>query len=336
MTVAEKDPNAPSFTRSYVNLADSRLGASALEASDEFFAAKERMLEPAPAQFYPGRYDDHGKWMDGWETRRRRGVGHDWCVVQLARAGTIAGLELDTSHFTGNFPPAASVDACFVATGAPAEDTAWAPLLGSVSLRGNHRHYFEVSTGPVVSHLRVNLYPDGGLARLRAYGRPAFERAERDGEGLVDLAAALNGGSVVAANNEHFGPASVLLLPGRGLNMGDGWETRRRREPGNDWCLIALARAGVIERVEVDTAYFRGNFPDRCSIQAAFVDGGTPESLVPQAMFWCELLPEQKLQADHVHVFRSELRPHAPISHVRFNMIPDGGVSRLRLWGRPG
>lgn len=336
MTVAEKDPNAPSFTRSYVNLADSRLGASALEASDEFFAAKERMLEPAPAQFYPGRYDDHGKWMDGWETRRRRGVGHDWCVVQLARAGTIAGLELDTSHFTGNFPPAASVDACFVATGPPAEDTAWAPLLGSVSLRGNHRHYFEVSTGPVVSHLRVNLYPDGGLARLRAYGRPAFERAERDGEGLVDLAAALNGGSVVAANNEHFGPASVLLLPGRGLNMGDGWETRRRREPGNDWCLIALASAGVIERVEVDTAYFRGNFPDRCSIQAAFVDGGTPESLVPQAMFWCELLPEQKLQADHVHVFRSELRPHAPISHVRFNMIPDGGVSRLRLWGRPG
>lgn len=336
MTAAEKDPNAPSFTRSYVNLADSRLGASALEASDEFFAAKERMLESAPAQFYPGRYDDHGKWMDGWETRRRRGVGHDWCVVQLARAGTIAGLELDTSHFTGNFPPAASVDACFVATGAPAEDTTWAPLLGSVSLRGNHRHYFEVSAGPVVSHLRVNLHPDGGLARLRAYGRPAFERAERDGEGLVDLAAALNGASVVAANNEHFGPASVLLLPGRGLNMGDGWETRRRREPGNDWCLIALASAGVIERVEVDTAYFRGNFPDRCSIQAAFVDGGTPESLVPQAMFWRELLPEQKLEADHVHVFRAELRPHAPVNHVRFNMIPDGGVSRLRLWGRPG
>ena len=336
MTVAEKDPSAPSFTRNCVNLADSRLGASALVASDEFFAAKERMLDPAPAQFYPGRYDDHGKWMDGWETRRRRGVGHDWCVVQLARPGAIAGLELDTSHFTGNFPPAASVDACFVPTGAPVADTVWSPLLGSVSLRGNHRHYFELPAGRVVSHLRVNLYPDGGLARLRAYGRPTFERAERDSEGLVDLAAALNGASVVAANNEHFGPASVLLLPGRGVNMGDGWETRRRREPGNDWCLIALACCGVIERIEVDTAHFRGNFPDRCSIQAAFLDGGTPESLVPQAMFWEELLPEQKLEPDRVHVFRAELRRHTPVSHVRFNMIPDGGVSRLRLWGRSG
>lgn len=335
MASAPLDPDAPAFTRRFVNLADPRLGAVALVASDEFFAAKERMLDPAPAQFYPGRYDDHGKWMDGWETRRKRGPGHDWCIIRLARAGEVVGLELDTSHFTGNFPPAASVEACHLVSGDPDAATPWFPLLPSVSLRGNHHHYFEITSGRAVSHLRVNLFPDGGLARLRAWGRPLFDGAARDAEGLIDLGAALNGGTVVAANNEHFGPAAVMLLPGRGVNMGDGWETRRRREPGSDWCVIALARPGTIARIEVDTAHFRGNFPDRCSIQAAHVADGTPESLVTQAMFWPELLPEQKLEADHIHVFRNEILAHGPVSHLRFNMIPDGGVSRLRFWGRP-
>lgn len=335
MALVAADPDAPAFTRRHVNLADARLGAVALEASDDFFAARERMLDPAPAQFHPGRYDDHGKWMDGWESRRKRGPGHDWCIVRLARPGRIAGLDLDTSHFTGNFPPAASVEACFVAEGDPGADADWFPLLASSNLRGNSHHYFDIAETRAVSHLRVNLYPDGGLARLRAYGTPVFEGAARNADGLIDLAAALNGGVALAANNEHFGLAATLLLPGRGVNMGDGWETRRRREPGNDWCLIALAHPGIIEAIEVDTAYFKGNFPDRCSMQAANVAGGTPESLVTQAMFWEELLPEQKLQADHIHTFRAELKPHGVITHVRFNIIPDGGVSRLRLWGKP-
>ena len=335
MAIAPADPDAPAFTRRHVNLADARLGAVALVASDEFFAAKERMLDPAPAQFIPGKYDDNGKWMDGWETRRKRGPGHDWCVVRLARAGHIAGLDLDTSHFTGNFPPAISVEACFVAAGDPDANAEWFALLPSTNLRGNSHHYFDISHTRPISHLRVNLYPDGGLARLRVYGIPVFDPAARGEDGLIDLAAALNGGVAVAANNEHFGLASTLLLPGRGLNMGDGWETRRRREPGNDWCLIALAHPGILEAIDVDTAHFKGNFPDRCSLQGANVQGGTPESLVTQAMFWPELLPEQKLQADHVHRFGAELRTHGPITHVRFNMFPDGGVSRLRLWGRP-
>ncbi|MCX7556028.1 allantoicase [Xanthomonadaceae bacterium JHOS43] len=335
MALAPTDPNAPAFTRSCVNLADPRLGAKALLASDEFFAAKERMLDPAPAQFYPGRYDDHGKWMDGWETRRKRGPGHDWCIVRLARPGRIAGLDLDTSHFTGNFPPSASVEACFLAEGDPDAETEWFTLLPSAGLRGNSHHYFDLGESRTVSHVRVNVYPDGGLARLRVYGTPMFDPAARNDAGLIDLAAALNGGIVLAANNEHFGPASTMLLPGRGVNMGDGWETRRRREPGNDWCLIALAHPGTIDAVEVDTAHFKGNYPDRCSIQAARVTDGTPESLITQAMFWEDLLPEQKLQADHIHRFHAELKPHGPITHVRFNMIPDGGVSRLRLWGKP-
>lgn len=337
------DPNAPDFTQRFVNLADARLGAAALEASDEFFADKERMLNPAPAQFIADKYDDNGKWMDGWESRRKRVAGNDWCIVRLARPGRIHGLDLDTSHFTGNYPPAASVDACYdtsqdadgEADSHACANNEWLPLLPAVNLSGDRHHYFACDDSRVVTHLRVNLFPDGGLARLRVYGVPEFDPAAADNDGLIDLASALNGGSVVAANNQHFGSASSLLLPGRGIHMGDGWETRRRREPGNDWCLIALARPGLIDAIEVDTCHFKGNFPDRCSIQAMQVSGGTPESLVTQSMFWPTLLSEQLLQMNHQHYFTHEIVPHGPVSHVRFNIFPDGGVSRLRLRGRP-
>lgn len=334
MALPQLDPNAPSFTRRWVNLADARLGAEALACSDDFFAAKERMLNPEPAIFVPGKYDEHGKWMDGWESRRKRGPGHDWCIVRLARPGRVIGLDLDTSHFTGNFPPAASVEACY-AESDQINEGQWQPLLPSVNLSGNQHHYFELAPSAKVSHLRVNLFPDGGLARLRVYGIPDASAVQPEADGCIDLASALNGAAVVSANNQHFGFASNLLLPGRGLNMGDGWETRRRREPGNDWCLIALARPGVIERIEVDTCHFKGNFPDQCSLQAARVDGGTDESLVTQSMFWSELLPAQTLRMDHQHFYQREISAHAAVSHVRFNIHPDGGVSRLRLWGKP-
>lgn len=334
MALPVLDPDAPEFTRRFVNLADARLGAQALLASDDFFADKQRMLNPEPAQFIPGKYDDHGKWMDGWESRRKRGPGHDWCIVRMARPGTIVGVDLDTSHFTGNFPPSASIEGRDAGHDEAASADAWFPLLPAVNLGGNRHHYFALDGARRCTHVRVNLYPDGGLARLRLYGMPEFDGGSIDSLGLVDLAAALNGGTIVAANNQHFGLASNLLLPGRGVNMGDGWETRRRREPGNDWCIVALARPGIIEAVEVDTCHFKGNYPDACSIQAAMVAGGTPESLVTQSMFWPLLLPEQKLAMDQQHHFRRELLSHQTVSHVRFNIHPDGGVSRLRLRGR--
>ncbi|MCB1560495.1 MAG: allantoicase [Xanthomonadales bacterium] len=334
MTPAPVDHDVPDFVRRYVNLADARLGAIALDCSDDFFADRQRMLNPEPPVFVPGKYDTNGKWMDGWESRRRRGPGHDWCVVRLARPGRVYGLDLDTTHFTGNFPPSISIDACRLAEGDPDIDSDWLPLLPAVDIGGNHHHYLAVDSEWAVSHLRVNLYPDGGLARLRVYAHPEFDPAP-DVDGLIDLGAALNGGTVVAASNEHFGPAATMLLPGRGVDMGDGWETRRRREPGHDWCIIALARNGSIEDIEVDTAHFRGNFPESCSIQAALVAGGTPDSLVTQSMFWAELLPVSKLEAHQQHFFRDTIRRIGPVSHVRFNMHPDGGVSRLRLRGCP-
>jgi allantoicase len=324
--------DAPDFTRRYLNLADPRLGAEALSASDDFFAPKERLLNPEPAVFIPGKYDEHGKWMDGWETRRKRVTGHDWCIVRLGRPGVIKGVDLDTSHFTGNYPVAASIEACHSLDLQVSDITGWNEILPATNLKSDSHHYLSISSGQAYTHVRLNIYPDGGLARLRVYGQPLCDWNACDRGALYDLAAMENGGYVVTANNQHFGAAANILMPGRGVHMGDGWETRRRREPGNDWCIIALGHLGIIQKVEVDTAHFKGNYPDRCSLQAAQVLGGTDDSLIPQSMFWPTLLAEQKLEMDRQHFFASELVELGPVSHVRFNIIPDGGISRLRLW----
>ncbi|MGB1257859.1 MAG: allantoicase [Thiolinea sp.] len=318
----------------WVNLADPRLGAEAIYATDDFFADKNRMLKAEPAVFIEGKYDENGKWMDGWESRRKRGEGYDYCIVRLGRAGRIQGVDLDTSHFTGNYAPAASLEGCLLESGDPDENTQWTEILPAVTLQGDSHHYRDIASEGVYSHLRVNIYPDGGLARLRVYGTPQCDWESRDPNEVIDLLALENGGRAITCNDQHFGTILNLNMPGRGVNMGDGWETRRRREPGNDWAILALGHAGTIESIEIDTAHFKGNFPDQCSIQAAFVDGGTDESLVTQSMFWQELLPPQKMQMDAIHNFAAELNNIGPITHIRLNIIPDGGVSRLRLFGR--
>lgn len=317
----------------YPNLADPRLGAEAIYATDEWFADKSRMLQAAPAVFIPDKYDDHGKWMDGWETRRKRDEGYDYCVVRLGRPGRVFGVDIDTSYFTGNYPPAASLDACYCPDGDPSDETQWVEILSSVSLQGDQHHFHDIQDEGVYTHVRLNIYPDGGVARLRVYGQPQCDWSQRDSSELIDLVAIENGGRAISTNDEHYGSILNLNMPGRGVNMGDGWETRRRREPGNDWALLALGHQGVVKAIEIDTAHFKGNYPDRCSIQAANVRAGTDESLVTQSMFWKTLLPEQKMQMDHIHRFESEVLDIGPITHVRLNIIPDGGVSRLRLFG---
>jgi allantoicase len=323
----------PDFARRWTNLAQPRLGAAAIFATDEFFAAKERMLDPAPAVFIPGKYDENGKWMDGWESRRKRGEGHDYCVVRLGRPGVIKGIDIDTSHFTGNYPPAASLDACR-SEGDPEEDETWTEIVPATNLKGNSHHYLAVLDGSLWTHVRLHIYPDGGVARLRVYGQVQCDWSKVERGTLVDLVAMENGGRAIACNDQHFGSPQNLLAPGRGVNMGDGWETRRRREPGIDWAILALGHRGSIRRIEIDTAHFKGNFPDRCSILAADIAGGTDESLVTQSMFWRSLLPEQQLQMNRIHRFEREVTDLGPVTHVRLNIIPDGGVSRLRLFGQ--
>ena len=323
------------FSMRYVNLANPRLGAKVLFATDEFFAPCERMLDPDPAIFVPGKFDDNGKWMDGWESRRKRVEGYDYCILKLGRPGTIHGVDIDTSHFKGNHPPAASIDGCFIEAGDPDENTSWTEVLSSVSLEQDSHHLHDIADTGIYSHLRLNIYPDGGVARLRVYGVPQSNWDSIDQNEVLDLAALENGGRAIACSNQAFGSNILnLTLPGRGINMGDGWETARRREPGNEWAIIALGHPGILESIELDTAHYKGNFPDRASIQASFMKGGTDESLVTQSIFWKDILPEQKLQMDHVHHFKSELKIAEPITHVRVNIIPDGGLSRVRLNGR--
>jgi allantoicase len=328
-----EEVQAPDFAKHYVNLADADFGAKVLSCSDDWFAPADRMLQSAPAVFIPGKYDDHGKWMDGWESKRRRRGGHDQAIVKLGMAGSIVGFDLDTSHFTGNFPPGASIEACRSASD-PDAATVWTEILPAQSLGGDAHHFFPIGNDQVWTHLRLNIYPDGGVARLRVYGRP-FRDWAAAGEGPHEVSALANGGRVIGYNNAHYGTPFRLLMPGRGVNMGDGWETRRRREPGNDWCIVALGRAAVIEKIEIDTAHFKGNYPDRASILAANVNYGSEQSIVTQAMFWDELLPEQELSMDAQHFYeKGVIRPMGPITHVRLNIFPDGGISRLRLWGK--
>lgn len=326
----------PAWARQSINLADPRLGALAIAASDEFFAPLSRMLSPEPAVFIPGKYDANGKWMDGWETRRKRSEGHDWALIKLARRGTVRGFDVDTSHFTGNYAPAISIEATDCASDDPAALAAanWTTILAATTLAGNSHHLLQIAASQAWSHLRIHIYPDGGVARLRVYGQPIGVFDASAPETIYDLAAAENGGRAIAWNDAHFGAVANLILPGRGVNMGDGWETRRRREPGNDWCILQLGAPGIIERIEVDTAHFKGNYPDRFSLQAARMEGGTDQSIVTQSMFWPQLIGEQKLSMDASHIFNDELANPGPVSHVRLNIFPDGGVSRLRLWGK--
>jgi allantoicase len=317
----------------FINLASAALGATVLSVSDEFFGPRDRLLKDSPPVFRPGEYDENGKWMDGWETRRRRGPGHDSCVIRLAAGGTIHAVDIDTTHFTGNYPYAASLEAAQCAAD-PDESTAWNELFSSRALQGNSHHVIPLDSPVAWTHLRLNIFPDGGIARLRVYGTPAH-LPEPGQDGLINLASALSGTHIAAWNDAHFGKPQHLLLPGVGARMEDGWETRRRREPGNDWTILALGHAGMVERVEIDTTQFKGNYPDQASLQAAYLPGMDDAATIPLSLYWTHLLPLQKLGPHRLHRFKKEVADLGPITHVRFNIFPDGGVNRLRLFGLP-
>lgn len=326
------EPTFPDFALNSINLASPRLGSAAIFATDDFFADKSRMLNDAPAVFIADKYDDNGKWMDGWESRRRRDGGHDYCIVKLGVAGVINGVDIDTSHFTGNFPPAASIEACY-SPNDPNDDTDWTEIIPATTLGGNAHHFVTVNDTEVFNYLRVHMLPDGGIARLRVYGTPVAP--EITGENSIELSAVKSGGRIVAYNDSHYGDPWVILTEGRGVDMGDGWETRRRREPGNDWIIVKLGLPGIIERIEVDTAHFKGNYPDRCSIEGAYINSSTDQAVITQAMFWDEILPQQKLQMDHQHYYGGDvINDIGKVNYVKLNIFPDGGISRLRIFGR--
>ena len=316
----------------WIRLEQSRLGTRVVYATDDFFAVKERLIDAPDAVFVADKYDEHGKWMDGWESRRKRTAGHDYCIVRLGIPGIVHGFDIDTSHFTGNFPPAASIEACVSDTDIPGDDAGWQELLPQMQLTGDSHHFVAVDDGAAVSHIKLHIYPDGGVARLRIYGAVTPEWSSTDVDRRLDLFAIENGGRAIYCNDEHFGSMHNLNLAGRGVNMGDGWETARRRRPGNDWVVVALGRPGSIEEIEIDTLHFKGNYPDRVELRAAML--GPEDDVTSGSGDWAVLLPESKLEMDRQHLFAETLQDVGIVSHVRMNIFPDGGISRLRLHGK--
>lgn len=328
--------------RRWIDLASQRLGGRAVVANDEFFAPKENLLKPGRGVFIEGKYTDRGKWMDGWETRRRRDPGHDWCIIRLGAPGVLRRVTVDTNHFRGNHPQACSIDACELEGNPGAHelaelDDAWIEVLPQSPLQGHSENDFPLEAERRFTHLRLNIFPDGGVARLRVLGeaRPDWPTLLSTGE-AVDLAAATHGGAALACSDMFFSDPANLLVPGRSDHMGDGWETKRRRRPGHDWVVIRLGRRGMIERIEVDTNHFKGNYPESCSMEICDWPGDA-NTLAdrPESAAWTQILARTELRADARHFFEKELTATGPATHVRFNIYPDGGVSRLRIHGRP-
>ncbi|MDQ3042028.1 MAG: allantoicase [Acidobacteriota bacterium] len=321
-----------------IDLVSEKLGGAVLYANDEFFAPKENLLKPGAPIFIEGKYTDLGKWMDGWETRRRRSPRldekFDWCIIRLGLVGIIHGVVVDTSFFRGNFPSHCSIEVCALDGQPDVEQllsAEWTEILPHSELQGDSHNHFEINYAQRVTHLRLKIYPDGGVARLRVFGEvlPDWETLRaRNSE--IDLAAAEHGGTVLKASDMFFGHRHNLIMPGRAQDMSDGWESKRRRGEGYDWCVIKLGTSGTIKRVEVDTLWFKGNYPESCSIEV----GNAGETVNLEEIVWQELLPNSKLQAHTRHIFVDELKKSDAVTHVRFNIFPDGGVSRLRLFGR--
>jgi allantoicase len=318
-----------------IDLASERNGGKALLASDEFFAPKENLLKEGRGIFIADKYTDKGKWMDGWESRRKRVQGFDWCIIKLGVPGIIKGIDIDTNHFLGNHPPYASVEACSIIEIPDTEKylsgkIAWTELLPKSPLCAGSQNLYSVSSSNEWSYVKLNIFPDGGVARFRVFGDVAKNIRKYE---LTDLAALLNGGKVLVCNDMFFGSMNNLISPGRSSNMGDGWETKRKRIPGYDWCIIKLSEPGKIRKIIVDTNFFKGNFPDSCSIEGCYDPNASDDSLANPAIEWFEILPKCKLEGHTENVFENEVNKNISVTHVRLNIFPDGGVSRLRLFG---
>lgn len=325
-----------------IDLAAERLGGKALVCTDDFFAEKENLLKPGRGIFIADKYTDRGKWMDGWESRRKRVPGHDWCVIQLATSGRIHEVDIDTNHFLGNHPPFASLEAANL-TGEAADPMAigfdkveWTEILPKSPLQPGSQNIFEIDDRQnIYTHIRLHIYPDGGVARLKVYGEVFKDWSKVSSNELVDLAAAANGAKSVLCNDMFFSHMDNLIMPGRGINMGDGWETKRNRTPNNkDWVIVQLAHEGTIQKALVDTCHFKGNYPDSCMIEGCNIPGGKKVDMLSEAIQWEVILPQTKLQADHEHYYENELENRdKKFTHVRLTIFPDGGISRMRLWG---
>ncbi|MFT4087103.1 MAG: allantoicase [Gordonia sp. (in: high G+C Gram-positive bacteria)] len=308
--------------RTLPDLAVRSIGGGVIWANDDLFAERENLIKPEAAQFNPATFGHKGQLYDGWETRRRRKEGYDSAIVRLGAPGVIHGVVVDTSWFKGNYPPEISVEAVEL-PGYPNIDEVrkakWTTIVDRTTASGDTANDYSVSDRRRYTHVKLNIHPDGGVARLRVHGvaRPDPDLLDL---GPIDLAGMENGAVVSGCSNRFYSSPENMLLPGIGRSMGEGWETARRRSGGNDWVTVRLAAQGVVRMAELDTSYFLGNAPGMASLHGR---DGTGD--------WFEILPRTRLQADTRHRFATP--DCLPATEVRLDIFPDGGMSRLRLWG---
>ncbi|XP_063977668.1 allantoicase-like [Diachasmimorpha longicaudata] len=352
-------------------VASEKSGGRILFATDDWFAAAENLLKDCEPEWKENVFTDFGKWMDGWETRRKRCAGHDWAIIALHQPSIIRGFCVDTAYFTGNYAPRISIQAARLsdddvklfpkrcrklgsaATAQESQEVSrlktedWETIVPMTELGSGYpetRHnYIASSSTSAWTHLRLNLFPDGGVARLRVYGTICSNPLNPDA--LTDLVAQENGGICEHYSNAHYGHPRNIIRPGRGINMADGWETARRLDrppiievdrsgilqvPGNEWAVFKLAHIGIIDSIIIDTTHFKGNFPDNAKVEGTLINSDDDKT----HSRWKTILSTKKLSAHKPHVYACEdLDWHGPVSHVRLTIAPDGGISRFRIFG---
>jgi allantoicase len=327
-----------------INLLADALGASALVCSDDFFASMDNLTLKADAIWIADKFTERGKWMDGWESGRKRDEGHDWCILRLGVPGQIDLFDIDTAHFLGNHAPVASVEGAFAPECTDDLESLnaldWHELLAEAPLTRGSQNILLPHTVQPVTHVRLNIFPDGGVARLKAFGTPipSWQPNEDDllfdvQDDEVDLVALRNGGQALLCSDMFFGDMVQLISPQRAKVMGEGWETRRSRRVGYDWILLQLGAVGQISMAVVDTHHFKGNFPESFELLGTYAPQARLQDLTSEQIEWTPLLERLPLKANHPHQYRTEIQAHGPLTHVVLRIYPDGGVSRLRLYG---
>ncbi len=319
------------FTNGLIDLAQPRLGTKVIFKTDDFFAPANRIISPLEPIFKEGIFDKNGKWMDGWETRRKRTHGHDFIILKLGKPGIIKKIDVNTSYFNGNQPSMVSIEGAY-SNSNKIKRLRWISILSKKKVKANSHHFFSVKNNKVFTHIKFNIFPDGGVARLRLYGTIAKSNKLKNKK--INLASLLDGASVIACNNEHFGKAENVLAPGKAKNMGDGWETRRRRGKGNDWLIINSIDGNFIDKIEISTHHFKGNYPSYCSLQATYLPSKNSKQIVNSSNKWKYLLKNTKLSANKTHKFTNSLMKKEKINYIKINIFPDGGISRFRIFGK--
>jgi len=316
-----------------INLVEPRLGSKVIFKTDEFFAPAHRILKLENPVYREGIFDKNGKWMDGWETRRRRTKGYDYLIIKLGKPGKISSIDLDTTHFSGNQPTHASLEACY-SKSKPNKKTKWIKILNKKKLGPNKNHNFTSKNKFSFNYIKLKIFPDGGIARIRLFGKIDMKKANI-GKKITNLSSSLNGASIVGCNNEHFGRAENVIAPGKGKNMGDGWETRRSRGKNFDWLIIKFGKIGIINKLEIDTHHFKGNYPDSCSVQTSAILKNVSNSyIVKNSSRWKTILSKAKLKANKKHIFKNIHMKKNKVNYLKINIYPDGGISRIRTYGK--